>query len=456
LHIGSNWWHEFSARSHNRKIFGAMMTIGTLTVGVKILSMIKDMATAAWFGRGDGMDAFVIAFMVPSLAIVVISGSFNAALIPAHVDVQQKEGEMQAQKLFSSTVALSLSILLLVTLGLALLGPTILRLLTPGFSPEKLLMTQRLFYLLLPIIPLSGLLSNWESVLNASERFGMPAIAPAMVSIGTIGVLVLCGTRLGIDALAVGTVTGIGLNLLLLGWALKRRGIRLLPRWHGWTPAMKRVAHQYLPLAAAALLMGCTQFVDQGMASLLPPGSVAALSYGNKLVFLTLTAGTMALSTAVLPYFSKMVATSSWQELRHTLVTYMRLILLVTIPLTLLGLCFSSPLISLLFQRGKFGAEDVRVVSAVQSMYMLQIPFYTLGILFVRMISSLQLNHFLLWNTTISLSVCVVLDYVLMHLMGIAGIALATTLVYMVSCTVLAIVLFRRLAAIERRETACG
>jgi putative peptidoglycan lipid II flippase len=192
-----------------------------------------------------------------------------------------------------------------------------------------------------------------------------------------------------------------------------------------------------------------TYLIDQAMASLLPAGSVAAVNYRNKLVALVLAAGTMALGTAVLPYFSKMAAATDWRGLKHTPIIYARLILLVTVPLTIAGMWFSKPLVSILLQRGRFTADDAQVVSAVQSMYLLQLPFSTLSILLVRIISSLQANRFLLLNTVVGLTVNIVLDYVLMRVMGVTGIALSRSVVYVASCSVLTFVLFRKLKVVE-------
>ena len=443
--LGSARWREFFAGSPNRRIFSATVTIGVLTLGVRLVSMLKEMRVAAWFGTGDALDAFVIAFMLPSYVTNVVAGSFNAALIPVHIDVCENEGPAAAQRLFSGTAAVSLMLLLATTLCLGLLGSVILPFLCSGFEPEKVMLVKRLFYMLLPVVVLGGLLTSWESVLNAGARFGVAAIAPAMLPLTTVAVLSLFGACCGIDALVIGTIAGILLQLFVLGWALTKRGVNLLPHWYGFDPAMKRVMGQYLPLVGAAAMMCSTFLVDQAMATLLAPGSVAALNYGNKFVALILTVGTMALGTAVLPYFSKMVAASDWRGLKHTLKVYTRLVLLVTVPVTCVGLWLSKPLVSFLFQRGKFTASDVQLVSSIQSMYMLQVPFYTLGILFVRMISSLQVNHVLLWNTIVGVTLNVVLDYVLMHVMGVAGIALSTSLVYAASCAILTMVLYRKL-----------
>jgi hypothetical protein len=81
-------WREFFTGSLNRRIFSAALTIGVLTFGVKLASMLKEMLVAASFGTGDELDAFVIALMVPTYIINVVAGSFNAALIPVHIDVR--------------------------------------------------------------------------------------------------------------------------------------------------------------------------------------------------------------------------------------------------------------------------------------------------------------------------------------------------------------------------------
>ena len=449
-------WRELSVGSVNRRIFSATVIIGALTLGVKFASMLKEMLVAAWFGTGGALDAFVIAFTVPSYIINVVAGSFNAALIPVHVDVCENEGPAAAQRLFSGVAALNLALLLAVTLCLAFLGPMILPFLCSGFGSEKMMLTERLFYLLLPAVVISGLLTNCESVLNAGERFWMAAFAPIILPVTTIAFLSLLGAHCGINALAIGTIAGLLLQLLVLGCALTKRGINPLPHWHGLNVAMKRVISQFLPLVGAAALMCSTLLIDQAMAALLVPGSVAALSYGNKLVALVLTVGTVALGTAVLPYFSKMVATANWSGLKHTLMTYTCIVLLVAVAITCIGLWFSKPLVSLLFQRGNFTAADVQLVSSIQSMYMLQVPFYALGILFVRMISSLQVNHVLLWNTILGFTVNIVLDYLLMRVMGVAGIALSTSLTYAATCTFLGVVLYRKLRLRAVATSSCA
>src|SRR5262249_19740756 len=103
---------------------------------------------------------------------------------------------------------------------------------------------------------------------------------------------------------------------------------------------------------------------------------------------------------------------------------------------------YSRPLVALLYQHGAFTAGDTALVSSVQIMCVLQVPFYALSMLFVRLISALRLNRIFIWGNILSVVLNAGLDIVLMRTMGVAGIALATTLWYVVSCAFLGTVVW--------------
>src|SRR6185503_14581895 len=102
-------WQQGSV---NRRIFAAMLTVGTLTAAVKVVSTFKEMVVARQFGVSDGLDALLIAYLLPSFAINVVAGSFNAALVPTYIQVREQEGHQAAQRLFSSVVVWSAALLI--------------------------------------------------------------------------------------------------------------------------------------------------------------------------------------------------------------------------------------------------------------------------------------------------------------------------------------------------------
>lgn len=421
------------------------LTVGTLTFLVKLAATAKELVVAHQFGTGDALDAFLIAFLLPSFMINVVAGSFNAALIPTYIQICECKGLEAAQRLFSNVVAWSIILLVAVSVLLALTASSILPILGSGFGPEKLALTHSLFLTLLPILVISGLATIWSAVLNAGQRFALAAVVPITTPILAVAILLLMGKVWGIYALAVGTVAGFVMEAVFLAWGLKRQRISLIPRWRAGDSAMRQVIKQYLPMIAGAFLMSGTGLVDQAMAAMLGPGSVCALSYGNKIVAFILGIGSIALGTAVLPHFSKMTANGDWNGVRHTLKTYTRLILLATVPLTLVFVYLSTPLVGLLFERGAFTAADTRLVGQVQALYLLQVPFYMLGILIVRVISSVKANYLLMQAASINFILNITLNYVLMRWLGVAGIALSTAIVYLASLIYCWVLLSKRI-----------
>jgi putative peptidoglycan lipid II flippase len=435
--------------STNRRIFTAMLTVGALSVIVKLAATFKEVAFAHRFGASDELDAFLIAFVLPSVVMNIAAGSFNAALIPTYIEVREGDGREAAQRLFASVMVWTMALLVAVAMLMALVAPLALPLLGSGFSPAKLALTEQLFYLLLPALPLSGLFVTWAAVLNAGERFALAALAPALTPVATILVLTIPGSRWGIHSAAAAQLIGAVLEGALLAVALRRQGISVVPRWHGFSPAMRQVARQYAPMIAAGSLMSGTMLVDQAMAAALGAGSVAVLNYGNKTSAAIAGIGSVAVSTAVLPHFSRMVAARDWASVRHSLKVYTRLVLLASAAATIGFVLLSQPIIRLLFERGAFTAADTLQVAAVQRLYVLQLPVYLAGLLFVRLLSALKTNQILMWGTVISFGLNIGLDYVLMRALGVAGIALSTTLVYAASFTFLVLMTFRVLRRAE-------
>ncbi|HEY6971462.1 MAG TPA: lipid II flippase MurJ [Candidatus Angelobacter sp.] len=440
------WFFKSSAiDSPNRRIFRAALVVGLLTLLVKCGATVKELVVARWFGRSDALDAFLIAFLLPSFILGLVMGALEFSLIPTFIRTRQNEGVEATQKLFAGVMLLSLLLLAITTLLLGLLAPYYLPYLGSGFSAEKLRLTRELFYVLLPFVLFNGIVTCCSAVLNAGERFALPAFTPIVTPLLTIVLIELGAAQWGTFCLAGGLVAGSILEAAVLVASLPRQGLHFSLRWTGMTPALRGVLGQYAPMLAGAFLVGGTAVVDQSMAAMLPPGSVAALSYAGKVIGVILAIGSAALGVPALSYFSKMAAANDWQACRHTINRYSLLIVMTTLPFTVAFIAFSRPLVRMLFQRGAFTAADTELVSWVQICFAIQIPFYIWARLFIRFVSSLRQNHILMYASAITLVLDIVFNLIFMRWWGVAGIALSTSVVSIVVLAVMAVWSFRLL-----------
>ena len=396
---------------------------------VKAAGALKIIFLARAFGTSDALDAYLVAFLLPSFASEVVVGSFSNALIPALIALREKRGRAVMERLRANLLSAVVVALTVVSVLLVLTAPLVLRILGADFAPAKLALAQGLFALLLPTLPLSGFSTVWRAALNSEERFTAAAIAPVATPLLTIVLLWVGGSRVTVWMLAIAHLIGFMLELIWLAVAMRRAGLSLMPRWTGWDPDTRGVIFQHLPLVAVAVASNSGILIDQSMAATLAAGSVSTLSYGTKLA--TVTAGVVggALSTAALPRFAKLIAAEDWAGLRRTLLRYTRAVLLTVVPGTVALVALSGLIVHFVFQRGAMTTEAADLVTSVQRWALLQLPAAIFAAILLRLISSLHANSLLMRVAAAGLGLNVALDLVLKHYMGLSGIALAGSLV---------------------------
>ena len=408
-------------------------TVGLWTATVKVAGAVKVILAARLFGAGDVMDAFLIAFLLPAFFMDMLAGPLDSALIPALIEQRQKRGPEAAVALYRSVLACAGASFLVAASAATAASGFILPLLAPGFAPAKLALTRQLLLMMIAVVPLSGLASTWRAVLNSEHQFAYSAAVPLITPLASILALLSAGKQYGVMALAAATLAGGTLEAIAAGIGVKRAGYPVLPRWTPMTGVFRQVAGQYAPLVAVTIVMTGTTLIDQGMAARLGSGSVAALSYGTRLLGVLIVIGPTAVGTAVLPHISVGAMLSDPRSLRRTLRTYGLAILALILPVTAALMVFSEPIIRVLFQQGAFSESATHIVSAVQRASLLQLPIAVLLALEIRLTSALKANQLLYRVAALSLVLTLVFDFVFMRWWGVVGIALAGVAIRLVS-----------------------
>jgi len=418
----------FRGTSVNRRIFRAVVSISAVGILVKLVATFKEITVAGVYGRSDVMDAFLAAALIPGLLINLISESMNQALVPTLVRVREQEGRDRAQQLLSSSMLWMCLLLGAVTAAMALAAHGFFPLIASHFPAAKLELSIRLFYALLPVVLITGIATNCTAVLNTFDRFALPALAPVAISLAIIAGALLLNGRFGIWAMVYSTLAGSLIHAVVVARMMNVHGYRFRLHWYGMTEATREVARQYGPVLLSGVVSSAGLLVDQSMAAMLPAGSVSALVYANRFVSVVVTLMAGAVSTAVVPYFSRMIAYRDWAGCRHTLRTWIRLTALVSVPIAVALVAGAHFLIRIALQHGAFGPRDTTVVTPVLAMYALQIPFYVTGRVLNRFLVAMRRTDLIFYCGALNLVLDIVLNLILMRWFGVAGIALATSL----------------------------
>lgn len=428
-------------------------TVAGLTLLARAAGFLKDAAVAHQFGVSHELDGYLLAFGLHTFIAGMLASGIPSAMLPAYSDLRHRAGDAAADRLALQS-ALSHGLTLIVFgLTVYFLGGPVVSLMGRGFDPEIQALSRRLLLELLPFLFFYGMTTHLGMWLRGRKHFVVAAASPILTPVVIIACLLAADQNVSIDVLVHATNIGSGLHWLLMTVAVSK----LLPErtsswWKTvmrWEPDNRTILKSSGPFLVAGLVLGATTLVDQAMAGWLQAGSVAVLSYSDKVCGILLAITAMAASEALFPFFADLVAKQEWSRLRRQLQHTLLLVAVVVVPLTLI-LSWQAPLVvKLLFERGEFGAEDTDRVAAVLRFAALQIPFYITGVLLSRVVVSLQARWFTLGLSTICLAMNVALNAVLMRHMGVAGIALSTVFVYLTSAVVMYAYVFRN---IGRRE----
>lgn len=411
--------------------FASVSSIAIFTVFVKLVAALKEIVIAYRYGVSDVLDAYLIAFMYASFMVTILGGSFSSALVPTYVAVRLNQGRVAAQALLAKVTGWSGIIFITAAIVLAALSFWLVPLVGSGFDEKTLALTLKMVPILLPVMIFFGLSSIWSPVINSHGSFKFPALTPIFPSLGIIVFIYLCPASWGGYALALGSVIGYFLEMIVLGVWLQRFDLSPIPSLE-IDNQLKTVGILFLPLLFSAMMNTGMGIVDQSMAAMLEKGSVAVLNYGYRVVGIIFSFSA-AIWIVALPKFSKLAAAKDYSSLRSSMMQQIRAIMTLTIPLVIILILLSNLIVKILFERGAFTSEDTQIVALIQSFYLIQTPFYICSGLIVRMLSSLNQNKILIWGGAMALGANIVLNLLLMKIFRVAGIALSTSFVSVIT-----------------------
>jgi putative peptidoglycan lipid II flippase len=330
----------------------------------RLVGLVRNRAFAHYFGTSDAADAFNAAFRIPNfLQNLFGEGVLSASFIPVYAGLRARGDEAEARRVAGAVAAL----LGLVTAALVLLGvaltPWLIAIIAPGFGGEKREATIRLVRILFPGAGLLVLSAWCLGVLNSHRRFFLSYAAPVLWNLAIIASLIAFGGRRSAYDLAEIAAWGSVLGSLLQFGVQMPTVTRLLagtwPRLVRGSAQVRAVLRNFGPVFVGRGVVQISAYVDTVLASLLPTGAVAGLSYAQVLYTLPVSLFGMSVSAAELPTMAGAIGTDAERAafLRARLGSGLRQIAFFVVPSAMAFLALGDVVTGALYQSGAFTRE---------------------------------------------------------------------------------------------------
>lgn len=444
----------------------------------RVLGLVREVVFAYFFGasRSFANDAYVIAFRIPNLLRDLFAeGALSSAFVPVFSDYLENKDEKEAFRL-SNLVATGLIVVLgtFVVLGVIFAEPLV-AFIAPGYhaDPAKFELTVRLTKIMMPFILLVALAAQAMGVLNARDRFGIPALSSSFFNVGSIiGGLSVAALLTdptfqhpiraiidkpteGIVGMAYGVLIGGFLQYAVQWPSLRQAGFRYRPMLSFTDPGVRRMFGLMGPAVIGGAAVQVNVLINTNFASGIPTnGAVSWLNYAFRLMQFPIGVFGVAIATATLPAISRSAARKDEQEFRHTLAGSMRLAFLLTIPSAVGLIVLGQPIIGLIYEHGHFGSTDTQHTASALS-------YFAIGLTGYAAIKILAPAFYALGESRIPMLISIgsmitnfVMNWSLVGLMQERGLALSTSTVALANSALLYLIMRKRINGLEEKRTA--
>lgn len=444
----------------------AIIMAGTLVTSA--LGFVRAFVIARTYGAGADTDAFFAALVVPQMFYdQLIGGAITAAFIPTFTRLAEQD-ERQLWRLVGSVLALIVVALVLVVGLLELAAPLVMRAIASGFLLKKhagtLELSVKLVRVLLPALLFMGLSAVATATLYSLHRRATAAFAPSFYHLGIIAAAVVLSAPLGVVALPIGAVVGAAGQFAIQAPALLRGAGRAMGKSADLVrslrpdlrnPALIQMVKLYVPVAAGMWVSIAGQVADVNFKSHLPQtGGLSDMQYATQIVQFPIGIVVAGLGFAVLPLISSDAAAERLDAFKDTLTLGFRLVLVLLVPAAVGLLLLTTPIVSLLLERGRFTHADTIHTATALLGYGAQLPMVGIDQL---LIFAFYARHNTLTPALVGVAgvgIYVVTAALLLGPLTIFGLALANTIQIGSHALLLLILLLSALGGLPWRKLA--
>ncbi|MBS6721015.1 MAG: murein biosynthesis integral membrane protein MurJ [Peptoniphilus harei] len=406
-----------------------------ITIVSKVFGLLREKALAYFFGVGMVADIFLIAFQLPMTFTNVISGAVANGYIPMYDKIKEREDKKKADLFTANLSNIILIVFVLVTILSIIFARPLVKLMAEGFEGEKLETAIFVSRVAMLSIAVTAVSSIYKAYLQIYEKFIISVLHSILMNVIII-IAMGISYKLGINYLAIGILLAFILQYSIFILPIKKLGYRHSLKI-SFNEDMKTMFISILPILISTSAIEINFMISRSLASGAYTGGISILNYAYKLQSFVTGIVVTSIITATYPKLANFGSKKDYVNLKSALSEGLSNMLLLVVPAAFGLYIYSFPIVNLLFVGGEFSVDDAKITATVLSFF----AFGVIGIgvreVISRVFYSLGDNKTPVINSILIVAINVILALLLSKVMGIRGIALATSISFIVGAIAL-------------------
>jgi putative peptidoglycan lipid II flippase len=412
----------------SRSIIKKTLGIGSSTLLSRFFAYIREILFIQFLGIGAISDAFFIALRVPnSLRKVFAEGALSSVLVPALIRAEREDGTAGMNRLLTLSFVLIQAFIGCIVILICWQAEAIVLFGAPQAQPEVLKLGAEYLKILAPFILFLSSSSVLASALQATHRFFLPGIAPALlnclyVAFASLSLYYSWSVTTFCWTMIFASMINLVLHFIVCVAYHFQFSAPSQKTWDG----IGSVILQLFPCLLTAGIGEANFLIDSRFASGLGVGTISLLRYAYQFVNIPLGVIGTSLSMVLLPYFSKIG--HSKKELGQYLAEAIKFVTWMMLPITIIMIFCSREIFETMFFSSKFTMDHVVQAQSNMNAYLLGLTFFALEKILLNGFYALHSSGVATCVAIVTIGMNYFMNSWLMSLYGGTGLALATSI----------------------------
>lgn len=427
----------------------AVILLMVLTIVSKVSGFLRDLTLAYFYGASEISDVFLLAISIPTIVFGVIAAGISTGYIPLYSRIENKLGE-QAGIEYTNNLINVLMVLTTVLVALALIFTEYLvKIFAIGFEGETLALAVMFTRFSIFGVYFTIIIRILSAYLNYKKVFAVPSLIGIPMNLVLIAAIAISSRTEWLYVLAMANVVALFIQFLIIVVAAYKYAFRFQAVFQPKDRHIKEMAALAFPVILGSSVSQINRLVDRSLASWISVGGISSLNYANTMNTAFLGIFVSSFVTVFYPDISRKAAKGDMEGLKYTMNQTIIGVLLLIIPVTAGALAFAEPIVRFLFGRGAFDETAVILTTSAFFFYSIGLIGTGVNLILTRVFYALQDTKSPMINSSIGMGINVGLNFTLAPLLGIGGLALATSISALVTVILLTQGLRRKLGRLN-------
>ncbi|MCT4633557.1 MAG: murein biosynthesis integral membrane protein MurJ [Firmicutes bacterium] len=426
----------------NKSLKNITLIVIIITIISKGLGFIREMVLSYFYGASMVSDAFLIALTIPSVVTGFVITGLSTSYIPIFFEINEKHGRDNALYLTNNIINVYVVISSVVCAICLVFAEPIVKLFALGFQGEGYYLAVKFSRILMASMIFTGMIAVFNAFLQIKNNFVVPALMGLPLNIFYI-VAIYFSVKVNVILLPLISLFGFLAQVLILMFFMRRNGYK-----HNWImnfrdKSLIRVKDMMIPTVASASFTQINIVVDKTLASGIAVGGISILNYAGRVNSFIIGIFVTSITTIMYPKISKAVINNEHEDIKSIVENSLFFVLLIVVPASAGGIFYSKEIIDVLFNRGAFDLSALNMTALSFAYYLIGSISQGIREIILRIFYSRKNTKTPMKISFWGILINIVLSVLLSKIMGLGGIAIATSISTIAITFVMVIVLYR-------------